>query len=104
MQGVESSLDTDLVQQERKEKEKEDDDDDDWMRFQKGDFKKDRIPTERLIPGPNAEPILFYDDLVLFEDELADNGSSVLRVKVVSKTHFHHLGRSFPSFERFRFE
>lgn len=53
---------------------------------------RDRIPIERLGPPPNAgmpgapkpEPILFYDDLVLYEDELGDNGSSMLNVKVVS--------------------
>lgn len=43
----------------------------------------DRIPVERLGPS-SGEPILFYDDLVLFEDELGDNGSSMLGVKVVS--------------------
>lgn len=59
--------------------------------FKEGNPREDRIPTERLVPGPNAEPILFYDDLVLFEDELADNGSSVLRVKVVSFFLFHPI-------------
>lgn len=29
------------------------------------------------------EPILFYDEVILFEDELADNGSSQLSVKLV---------------------
>lgn len=45
----------------------------------------DRIPVERLgppIPGEKAEPILFFDDLILYEDELGDNGSSMLNVKV----------------------
>ena len=28
------------------------------------------------------DPILFYDDMILFEDELADNGISILNVKV----------------------
>ncbi|KAJ3057618.1 hypothetical protein HK102_011012, partial [Quaeritorhiza haematococci] len=28
------------------------------------------------------EPILFYDQLVLFEDELADNGTAILNVRV----------------------
>lgn len=43
---------------------------------------RDRIPVERL--GPNSgEPILFYDDVMLYEDELGDNGSSMLNVKVV---------------------
>ncbi|KAK0523189.1 Tap42 interacting protein [Tilletia horrida] len=40
----------------------------------------DRIPIEKL--GAGSEPILFYDEVVLFEDELADNGSSMLSVKV----------------------
>ena len=31
------------------------------------------------------EPILFYDDIILFEDELADNGISLLSVKVVRR-------------------
>lgn len=44
---------------------------------------EDRIPVERLGPS-SGEPILFYDDLVLFEDELGDNGSSMLGVKIVS--------------------
>ncbi|CEH17996.1 Uncharacterized conserved protein [Ceraceosorus bombacis] len=42
----------------------------------------DRIPTERL--GPGTEPILFFDEVVLFEDELGDNGTSAVSVKVVS--------------------
>ena len=41
---------------------------------------RDRIPVERL--GPSDAPILFYDELVLYEDELGDNGSSMLTVKV----------------------
>lgn len=52
--------------------------------FQAGtDPSIDRIPVERLGPS-SGEPILFYDDLVLFEDELGDNGSSMLGVKIVS--------------------
>ncbi|WFC98346.1 Tap42 interacting protein [Malassezia yamatoensis] len=43
---------------------------------------RDRIPVERLGPG-SGEPILFYDDVMLYEDELGDNGSSMLNVKVV---------------------
>ncbi|UZJ55442.1 hypothetical protein CBS101457_004762 [Exobasidium rhododendri] len=46
----------------------------------------DRIPVERLgppsTPGAVPEPILFYDDVMLFEDELGDNGSSMLSVKI----------------------
>ena len=30
------------------------------------------------------ETIYFYDDVVLYEDELADNGTAVLSVKIVS--------------------
>ena len=53
-------------------------------RFEPGsDPSEDRIPVERLGPS-SGEPILFYDDLVLFEDELGDNGSSMLGVKIVS--------------------
>jgi len=31
------------------------------------------------------DPILFYEDLVLFEDELADNGTSKVNVRIVSR-------------------
>ena len=31
-----------------------------------------------------AEDILFYDEIDLFEDELADNGTAILNVKIVS--------------------
>ncbi|PWN34182.1 TIP41-domain-containing protein, partial [Meira miltonrushii] len=50
------------------------------------DPNRDRIPIERLgpppTPGAKAEPILFFDDLILFEDELGDNGTSLLNVKI----------------------
>ncbi|CCU99161.1 unnamed protein product [Malassezia sympodialis ATCC 42132] len=50
--------------------------------FQLGtDPARDRIPVERL-SAASGEPILFYDDIVLYEDELGDNGSSLLHVKV----------------------
>ena len=39
------------------------------------------------------EQILFYDDIVLFEDELADNGIAELRVKIVSATLCDIIGR-----------
>jgi type 2A phosphatase activator TIP41 len=40
----------------------------------------ERIDVEKLrVP----EPILFYDENVLYEDELADNGTAILYVKVV---------------------
>ena len=45
------------------------------------DPSKDRIPVERL--GAGSEPILFFDEMVLFEDELGDNGTSILSLKVV---------------------
>lgn len=32
------------------------------------------------------EAILFYDEILLFEDELADNGMSTLTVKIVKKS------------------
>ncbi|WFD23592.1 Tap42 interacting protein [Malassezia equina] len=50
--------------------------------FQLGmDPANDRIPVERL-GAAHGEQILFYDDIVLYEDELGDNGSSMLTVKV----------------------
>jgi hypothetical protein len=30
---------------------------------------------------------MFYEDMLLFEDELADNGTSVLSVKIVSRPY-----------------
>jgi type 2A phosphatase activator TIP41 len=32
------------------------------------------------------DPILFYDENILFEDELADNGTAVLTTKVVKRS------------------
>ncbi|CAN0905928.1 TIP41-like protein [Linum grandiflorum] len=40
---------------------------------------KERIDVVSLA---SKEPILFYDEVVLYEDELADNGVSLLTVKV----------------------
>jgi type 2A phosphatase activator TIP41 len=41
---------------------------------------EEKIDLDRLrVP----EPMLFFDEVVLFEDELADNGDSFLSVKVV---------------------
>ncbi|CEP64574.1 Tip41p LALA0_S12e02058g [Lachancea lanzarotensis] len=37
------------------------------------------LPLEKLT---RPDPILFYDEMILFEDELADNGISVVSVKV----------------------
>ncbi|EPQ28384.1 uncharacterized protein PFL1_04211 [Pseudozyma flocculosa PF-1] len=56
---------------------------------------RDRIPVERLGPS-SGEPILFYEDIVLYEDELADNGSSMVNVKVrVMPSGFLVLQRFF---------
>ncbi|WFD42428.1 Tap42 interacting protein [Malassezia psittaci] len=56
---------------------------------------RDRIPVERLGPG-SGEPILFYDEVMLYEDELGDNGSSMLNVKVrVMPQEFLVLQRFF---------
>lgn len=41
----------------------------------------DRIDLEKL---KKREKILFYQDILLFEDELADNGTSMMNVKIVS--------------------
>ena len=41
----------------------------------------ERINLEKL---KQRERITFYDDIMLFEDELSDNGCSVLNVKIVS--------------------
>jgi type 2A phosphatase activator TIP41 len=39
-----------------------------------------KINTEKL---SQPDPILFFDDVVLYEDELGDNGSGFLSVKIV---------------------
>ena len=46
-----------------------------------GEFKtaKDHIPVEEL---KRTDPILFYDDVMLYEDELADNGTAMMNVRV----------------------
>lgn len=44
------------------------------------------VPTENGIDVAKLsipEPILFYDEVVLYEDELGDNGSAYLSIKVV---------------------
>lgn len=38
-----------------------------------------QIPTDKLT---RRDPILFFDDITLFEDELADNGMSTLNIKI----------------------
>lgn len=44
-----------------------------------------RIDLDKL---RRREKILFYHDLLLFEDELHDNGTAVCSVKIVSNTCF----------------
>jgi type 2A phosphatase activator TIP41 len=54
----------------------------------KGDLKEDAPqfePTEKPIPLEllrRPDPILFFDDVMLYEDELADNGITVMSVKI----------------------
>lgn len=50
----------------------------------------ERIDIEKL---KRQEPILFYDDVILFEDELGDNGTSQLSAKVVR--HFCNYSLSY---------
>lgn len=42
-----------------------------------------KIDMERL---KRLDPILFYDDTILYEDELADNGTAVLSIRMVSQS------------------
>lgn len=42
---------------------------------------EERIDYEKL---KKQERIAFYDEVILFEDELADNGAAVFSVKIVS--------------------
>lgn len=48
---------------------------------------EEKIDYERL---KIQEKILFYDEIVLYEDELDDNGISKLSIKIVR--YFHHHG------------
>ncbi|XP_041352003.1 TIP41-like protein isoform X2 [Gigantopelta aegis] len=53
----------------------------------------ERVDTEKL---KRREKILFYDDILLYEDELSDNGCSILRVKIrVMPTSFFILLRFY---------
>ncbi|CAG8457916.1 14424_t:CDS:2 [Funneliformis caledonium] len=53
----------------------------------------DRIDIEKL---KKVEDILFYDEMILFEDELADNGTAMLNVKIrVMPSGFFILQRFF---------
>ena len=51
------------------------------MHFKQASDKHPGIPLAKL--ARQDEPILFYDDVVLFEDELHDNGIANLSVKIV---------------------
>ena len=44
-----------------------------------------RIPVEEL---SRPDPILFYTEIPLFEDELHDNGTSMLSIRAVSISKF----------------
>ncbi|RGB28913.1 TIP41-like family-domain-containing protein [Rhizophagus diaphanus] len=53
----------------------------------------DRIDMEKL---KKVEEILFYDEIDLFEDELADNGTAIINVKIrVMPSGFYILQRFF---------
>lgn len=45
----------------------------------------DRIDLEKL---KAREQIMFFDDVLLFEDELHDHGVSMISVKIVRHDHF----------------
>lgn len=56
----------------------------------------DRSNPGHLIPMDELQrrdPILFYGQTLLFEDELHDNGSSSFLIRLVRRI-FNHLGRS----------
>jgi len=56
-------------------------------------------PTEEkidIVKLSQPDPILFYDEIILFEDELADNGTSTINVKIrVMPTCLFILSRFF---------
>jgi hypothetical protein len=55
----------------------------------------DSIPMDLLArQDPVLDKIIFYDDVSLFEDELHDNGESVMNVRIVSDCLF--TGISLP--------
>lgn len=64
-----------------------------------GDQKKFKIDNEVKIPIDKLsrpDKILFFDDMILFEDELADNGISLLNIKIrVMNERLLLLGRFF---------
>lgn len=49
----------------------------------------DEIPMGLLArQDPVLDQIIFYDDVSLFEDELHDNGESVMNIRIVSSLSF----------------
>jgi type 2A phosphatase activator TIP41 len=59
-----------------------------WVRLDTPDDRPVFTPTQQGIDYDRLrqrEPILFFDNVVLFEDELADNGTAVLLVKTVCR-------------------
>ncbi|GMG46972.1 unnamed protein product [Ambrosiozyma monospora] len=48
----------------------------------KGEFIRDDSKTIPLDKLKRQDPILFFDDMILYEDELGDNGISILNVKI----------------------
>ncbi|CAN1324931.1 TIP41-like protein [Linum perenne] len=51
----------------------------------------------------SKEPILFYDEVVLYEDELADNGVSLLTVKVVNSIFCFGIGCCYGKLDMIEF-
>lgn len=47
----------------------------------------ERIDLEKL---KAREQIMFFEDVLLFEDELHDHGVSMISVKIVSETHYYY--------------
>lgn len=56
--------------------------------FDKVTKTSERIDIEKL---KAREQIMFFDDVLLFEDELHDHGVSMISVKIVSSVHFFFL-------------
>lgn len=54
----------------------------------------ERIDYEKL---KQQEKIAFYDEVILFEDELADNGAAVFSVKIVSGCHMMTVEHTYYS-------
>jgi len=50
--------------------------------IEKGSFVQETTETIDIEKLKRPDPILFFDDVFLFEDELADNGTSMLSIKI----------------------